>query len=58
LIIMHVMANAYEERRDGGRVFMTAWVKSGGPILDAPVAARLFASVVRDGQRDGEFGST
>jgi TetR/AcrR family transcriptional regulator, cholesterol catabolism regulator len=55
LIIMRVMANVYEERRDEGRVFMTAWVKSGGPIFEAPVAARLFASVVRDGQRDGEF---
>lgn len=55
LIIMRVMASVYEERRDEGRVFMTAWVKSGGPIFEAPVAARLFASVVRDGQRDGEF---
>jgi AcrR family transcriptional regulator len=55
LIIMRVMANVYEERADEGRVFMTAWVRSGGPIFEAPVAAGLFASVVRDGQRDGEF---
>lgn len=55
LIVMRVMADVYEHRRDEGRVFMTAWVRSGGPIFDAPVAARLFASVVRDGQRAGEF---
>ncbi|MFJ8749961.1 TetR/AcrR family transcriptional regulator [Streptomyces sp. NPDC102441] len=54
LIIMRVMANAYEDRPEEGRVFMIAWVNSGGPF-EAPVAARLFATVVRDGQRDGEF---
>lgn len=55
LVIMRVMADDYEQRRDEGRVFIAAWVRSGGPIVEEPVAAHLFAGVVRDGQRDGEF---
>ena len=55
LVIMRVMADIYERRRDEGRVFMSAWVRLGGPILDEPVAAHMFAVLVREGQRSGEF---
>lgn len=55
LVIMRVMADIYERRREEGRAFMSAWVRLGGPILDEPVAAQMFAVVVREGQRVGEF---
>lgn len=55
LVIMRVMADIYERRRDEGRAFMGAWVRLGGPILDEPVAAHIFAVLVRQGQRAGEF---
>jgi AcrR family transcriptional regulator len=55
LLVMRVMAGVYEDRGDEARVFMVAWVKSGGPIVEAPIAAGLFAGMVRDGQRRGQF---
>ncbi|WP_186382442.1 TetR/AcrR family transcriptional regulator [Amycolatopsis rhizosphaerae] len=55
LVVMRVMADIYERRREEGRVFMHAWVRLGGPILDEPVAAHMFAAVIRSGQQAGEF---
>jgi AcrR family transcriptional regulator len=55
LVIMRVMADIYERRREEGRAFIGAWVRLGGPILDEPVAAHMFAVLVREGQHAGEF---
>lgn len=55
LVIMRVMADIYERRRAEARVLVGAWIRLGGPILDEPVAAQMFAVVVREGQKAGEF---
>ena len=55
LVIMRVMADIYERRREEARVYISAWIRLGGPILEEPVAAQMFAVVIREGQEAGEF---
>jgi TetR/AcrR family transcriptional regulator, cholesterol catabolism regulator len=55
VLMLRVLADAYERSPAEGRVFTIAWVKWGGPVLEAPVLADQFAAVIAEGQRSGEI---
>jgi len=54
VVMLRVLADAYERSPAEGRVFTIAWVKWGGPVLEPPMLAGQFAAVIADGQRSGE----
>ena len=55
--IMQAMADAYERSPAEGRVYVNAWVRLGGPIIEERWTAQLFAVLIRAGQKSGEFRS-
>ena len=54
-LMMRLYANLYERSPAEGRVYLLAWVRWGGPILEESFLAAQFAAVVADGQRSGEI---
>ncbi|HTU05176.1 MAG TPA: TetR/AcrR family transcriptional regulator [Trebonia sp.] len=55
VLMLRVLADAYERSPAEGRVFTIAWVKWGGPVLEPPMLAGQFAAVIAAGQRSGEI---
>jgi TetR/AcrR family transcriptional regulator, cholesterol catabolism regulator len=55
VLMMRVLAEAYERSPAEGRVFTIAWVKWGGPILEERMLADQFAAVIAEGQQSGEI---
>lgn len=55
ILIMRVLADAYELSPSAGRVYTLAWVKWGGPILEERTLATQFAAVVAEGKKSGEI---
>lgn len=55
VLMLHVLADAYERSPAEGRVFTVAWVKWGGPILEERMLADQFAAVIAEGQQSGEI---
>ncbi|MFD3427292.1 TetR/AcrR family transcriptional regulator [Nocardia fluminea] len=50
-----ILAQVNEEERVLSETMLTAWVKAGKPLTEAPHTATVFADLVRAGQRDNEF---
>jgi AcrR family transcriptional regulator len=55
VLIMRVLADSYERSPLAGRVYTVAWVKWGGPVLEAPTLATQFSAVIVEGQERGEI---
>ncbi|WP_043660631.1 TetR/AcrR family transcriptional regulator [Nocardia thailandica] len=50
-----ILAQVNEEERALSETMLTAWVKAGKPLTEAPHTASVFAEIVRAGQRHGQF---
>ncbi|GAA1571049.1 TetR/AcrR family transcriptional regulator [Actinomadura kijaniata] len=52
---LSILAELNEEERDVAPALVTAWVKTGKPILAEPHIAAIFTELVERGQRRGEI---
>lgn len=54
---MGVLARINQDEEDLTLAMLTAWVKTGGPILDEPYIADVFAKIVQTGIHQGELST-
>ncbi|MEV6113837.1 TetR/AcrR family transcriptional regulator [Streptomyces sp. NPDC052109] len=52
---MAILGSLNEEERESTAAMLMAWVKAGRPLLEEPYVGQIFAEIVEDGCREGEF---
>ncbi|MEV0855739.1 TetR/AcrR family transcriptional regulator [Nocardia fluminea] len=50
-----ILAQVNEEQHEQASTMLTAWVKTGSPLWEAPYTAAVFADILRDGQQRGDI---
>ncbi|MGW6425527.1 TetR/AcrR family transcriptional regulator [Nocardia sp. NPDC055053] len=50
-----ILAKVNEEQREQAATMLTAWVKTGSPLWEAPYTAAVFVDILRVGQQRGDI---